>query len=394
MPLTDTACRAAKPAEKDYKLSDGGRMYLLVKPNGSKLWRINYVFKGRQKTLALGVYPKVTLAAARDARTRAKEKLDVGIDPAKPDEKAGGRSFKEVAREWVGKKSNGWSPRYREFVESRLETNVFAEIGDVPIGDLTPLQVLGVIQKAEARGAHEVARRCRQMIGGICRLAVAQGERDTDPAAPLVDAMEAAPRVKHRSALLLGDLPAFFKKLRAYDGTRQTALAIELVVHTFVRTGEIRFARQEEFSGAVWRIPPERMKMRKEHLVPLSQRAQKLVDDLRSIAGKSEWLVPGDSGKPISENTMLFALYRMGYHSRATIHGFRTTASTILNESNLWRGDAIERQLSHVPENQVRAAYNAALYWDERVGMMAWYSDLLLKQERPSAGADLSDLLD
>lgn len=389
MALTDATCRSAKPAEKDYKLADSGRLYLLIRPTGSKLWRMNYAFRGKNKTLSFGAYPGVGLSDARKARDDAKAKLAKGIDPAAETVVSEDRKFRTVARQWFNGRATSWVSTYSDRIWSRLEDDVFPEIGDKDVGVIEPKEVLALLRKIENRGALEMAKRVRQTVSAVFRYAVAENKATSDPASPLADAMQKRPRQQHRAALTAEQIPAFYAKLRNYDGERQTALAIELVMHTFVRTAEIRFARWDEFRGKIWRIPAVRMKMRKEHIVPLTDHVVGLLEDLREESHGSEWVLPGiDGRKPISENTLLFALYRMGYRSRATVHGFRSTASTILNESGLWRPDAIERQLAHVPENEVRAAYNAALYLDERVRMMQWYSDFLLKKD-----ADLSDLL-
>ena len=390
MPLNDLKCRNAKPADRDYKIADSGALYLLVKAGGSKLWRMNYRFEGRQKTLAIGVYPKIGLAAARAARDAAKEKLAIGEDPSNRDDRRDGITFEQAAREWFAGRRERWVPSYSDRIWARFEDDVFPSIGSKVVASITPTDVLTMLRKIEARGSLEMAKRVRQVVSSAFRYSVAVGYRQDDPSASLKDAMQSAPRQRHMAALRTEDLPQFFRRLRAYEGERQTRLAVEFVVHTFVRTGEIRFAKWSEIGDTLWRIPAERMKMRKEHIVPLTPHVQGLLRDLRKEARGSEWVVPDiELVKPISENTMLFALYRMGYHSRATIHGFRSTASTILNESRLWHPDVIERQLAHTPKNEVRSAYNAALYLDERVKMMEWYSDFLLKQD-----GDLSALLD
>ena len=209
-------------------------------------------------------------------------------------------------------------------------------------------------------------------MSSVFRYAIASGDAKRDPAADLRGALKVAPKVKHMASLAAGEIQGFLGKLRQYDGSPQTALAIEFTMRTMVRTGEMRFAKWAEFEGDTWRVPASRMKMGREHIVPLVPLTIGLLEKLRAIASGSEWVVPGDVGnKPISENTMLYALYRMGYHSRLTVHGLRGIASTVLNESGLWSPDAIERQLAHVPSDKVRSAYNAAQYLPERRRMMA-----------------------
>ena len=368
MPLTDTACRNAKPSEKPRKLADAGNMYLLVQPTGARLWRMNYRFAGKQKTLAFGKYPEVSLSEARARREEARRLLASGLDPADP-KPVDAVSFEEVGREWLAAR-NDWSPGHLSRVVSRMEGDIFPQIGHIAVSQIEAPMILAALRKIEDRGAFEIAKRLRQTIGQVMRYAIATGRASRDPAADLRGAMKPSPRVRHMAALRGKDLPEFMEKLAAYDGDPRTRLAIELVMRTFVRTGELRLARWSEIEGDLWRIPEDRMKMGREHVVPLTRQTLAVLEQLRAL--------PNDGFIcKMSENTMLFAMYRMGYHSRATIHGFRSTASTILNESGLWSPDAIERQLAHVPGNVVRSAYNAAQYLPERWKMMEWWSDYL-----------------
>lgn len=401
MPLTDAQCRAAKPAEKVQKLSDGRGLFLQVTPGGSKLWRMNYRWEGKQRTAAFGAYPDTSLASARLKAAELKDKLAAGIDPAAKDSAAAApvKPFKDAARDWFRAREAQWVSGYAARIWARLDGDVFPKIGLKDVAAVTPAEVLALLREVENRNALEMARRLRQTISAIFRFAVANGWATQDPAAPLAGAMKSPPRQQHRAALREGDLPRFFAALDRYSGDRATALALKMVAHTFVRSAELRAARWVEIDGDTWRIPAERMKMRKEHIVPLSPQVRAMLEELRDLAGGSEWVLPGQSGhKPVSENTLIYGLYRLGYHSRATVHGFRSTASTILNESGLWRPDAIERQLAHVPANEVRSAYNAALYIAERTEMMRWYSDYLSAAEaKGRADADkysLDDLLD
>lgn len=381
MPLSDLKCRNAKPAPKDYKLTDAGRLYLLVRPNGSKLWRLNYQFSGKQKTLSIGAYPAVSLAEAREAREKAKEHLAFGRDPAL----AGGddpeRVFKAVAKKWWDARKKRWDETYAGIIWGRMEDRVFPFIGEMSVEKVPSSDVLKLLRNIEGEGKFDLARRVRQYVSGVFRYAIASEMAKVDPSATLVDAMEAKPKTKHRPAIREEELPEFLKRLRSYDGDRQTALAVEFVLHTAVRTKEFRFATWSEFDmkRRLWRVPEERMKMKKEHFVPLSDRAIELLKELREIAGDSDLVVPSaiNDGQPISSNTMLYCLYRLGYHKRATVHGFRGTFSTIANESALWREDAIEMQLAHSEEDEVRDSYNAALYLPERTNMMTWYSNKL-----------------
>lgn len=396
MPLTDTQLRGIKPSEKPQKLSDGGQLYLLVNPSGSKLWRMDYAFQGKRKTLSFGAYPVIKLADARAMRDRAKKSLADGVDPSthRTIQTSDHDSFEAVARLWLA--AQVWAPKYAPQIKRTFERDVFPTIGHRPIAEIEPSEILDVLRAVEDRGALDIAKRLRQKISAIFRFATPSGLVKFDPAANLRDAMKRAPRTKHMSSLKAAEMPLFFQRLRAFDGAPQTALALELLIHTMTRTAELRFGRWLEVEGDFWRIPGERMKKGRDHIIPLTKQSKTILASLKEIAGDSEFIAPGVGGKPMSENTMLYAIYRMGYHSRATTHGFRSTASTVLNESAMWREDAIERQLAHVPDDQVRAAYNAAQYLDERVRMMTWWSDQLDRWEfgAKKPDTDLSDLFD
>lgn len=400
MPLTDAQCRAAKPAAKVQKLSDGRGLFLQVTPGGSKLWRMNYRFEGKQRTAAFGSYPDVSLATARLKAAELKDKLAAGTDPALKEGQAAlpAQTVKEAAREWYRAREAQWVSGYAARIWSRLDADVFPKIGAKDVAAVTPAEVLALLRDVENRNALEMAKRLRQTMSAIFRFAVANGWASSDPAAPLAGAMKSAPRQQHRAALKEDQLPDFLKALQTYSGDRATALGLKIIAHTFVRTAELRLATWDELDGDTWRIPAGKMKMRKEHIVPLSPQVQVMFSELKDLACGAHWVLPGQSGhKPVSENTLIYGLYRLGYHSRASVHGFRSTASTILNESGLWRADAIERQLAHVPANEVRSAYNAAIYLEERRRMMCWYSDLLDRHEeaaeRGKSSTDLSDLL-
>lgn len=400
MPLTDLAVRNAKPGEKDRKLSDGGGLYLLVKASGSRLWQMAYRFGGKQKTLAFGPYPTVSLAEAREKREAAKKLLGAGTDPgqARKEEKraaaiAAGNSFEVVARDWYENQKGGWTERYAHNVLTRLETDVFPAIGLRPIAEIEPPELLDMLSKVERRGALEIARRLRQMLGQIFRFAIVTGRARRDPAADLRGALKAPGRQMHHKAMPRDEIPAFLRALDVYDGDQRTALALRLALLTFVRTTELRGAAWAEIDlqGAEWRIPAERMKMRFPHIVPLSRQAIAVFEALRPLAGNSPLVFrsPGKDGF-MSNNTMLFAMYRMGYHGRATVHGFRAVASTLLNEMG-FNPDWIERQLAHDERNKVRAAYNHAQYLPERRKMMqAWadhLDDVVVGSAKSGAGA-------
>jgi integrase len=391
MPLTDIVCRNRKGSGKAQKLSDAEGLYLFISPSGGKLWRMDYRFAGKRKTLSFGAYPLVPLVEARSKRDLAKKALLDGKDPsvirkAKQQELelSGANSFESVAREWLENQRDSWTEKYAGHVERRLESDVFPAFGLCPIADIDPLDVLEALRKVEKRGALDIAKRLRQTCGQIFRYAVITGRAKRDPSADLKGALKAGGRAKHHKAMAREDLPAFLNALQVYDGDVRTKLALQLIVLTFVRTSELRLARWSEFEGLdgpapIWRIPAERMKMRSEHLVPLSIETVTVLNALRPFSGNSGALFPSKgTGGAMSNNTMLFALYRMGYHGRATVHGFRGLASTCLNEAG-FPSDWIERQLSHDERDAVRRAYNSAQYLDDRRRMMCWWSDYLTK---------------
>ena len=388
MPLTDTAIRNTKSREKPFKLADGGGLYLLVNPNGSRYWRMDYQFEGKRKLLAVGVYPAVGLSAARKRRDEAREKLAAGLDPSaeKKAEKRKAKcqasnTFEAVAREWLDRQE--WAAGYTSRVISQIEADIFPALGARAIVEIEAPELLEALRKVESRGALEIAKRLRQICGQIFRYAIVTGRAKRDPSADLKGALKVNGRAKHHRALPKTELPAFLKALSAYDGEAQTKLALQLTVLTFVRTGELRGARWHEFEdldgpSPLWRIPPERMKMRTEHLVPLSRQAVQALNELRPLCGGSPYLFPSPGKeKVMSNNTMLYALYRMGYHGRATVHGFRALASTTLNEMG-FQPDWIERQLAHEERNKIRAAYNHAQHLAERRGMMQAWGDHLV----------------
>ncbi|MCA2012904.1 integrase arm-type DNA-binding domain-containing protein [Cereibacter sphaeroides] len=399
MSLTDVACRGAKPdsSGKPIKMYDGGGLHLFVSPSGGKLWRMRYRYEGREKLLSFGPYPEVKLADARALRERAKRTLKEGRDPGANAKAAmfapAGDAFEAVAREWIAAQAEAWTSAHTARIKSRFERDVFPAIGAVNVAELTAPQILAMLRPVEAR-APDVAGRIRTSVGAVMRYAVATGRASRDPAADLRGALKPSPRVKHMARIEAGELSGFLWKLSQYDGDPQTRYAIELVMHTFVRTKEIRFGKWSEIDGYIWRIPAGRMKKHRDHIVPLTKQSLAILSKLKGIAGESEWIVPGGrKSTPISENTMLYALYRLGYHGRATIHGFRGLASTVLNESGLWSVDAIEKQLAHEPGDKVRRAYNAAQFMTERRAMMEWWSNYIAQAVLRSQ-TDLSDLFE
>lgn len=384
--LTDAAIRRAGARTKPYKLADGGGLYLHVQPNGARYWRLKYRSRGKEKLLALGVYPGVSLKNARNGRDAAKRLLKEGLDPvtARKEQRraveiASANTFERIACEWVGQQRHRWTPDHADRVLKSLEKDIFPDLGDRPISEMTAQELLATLRKVEKRGATETAQRIMQRCASVFRYGVVTARCAGNPAADLKGALKPH-KASSRKALAAADLPEFLKKLDAYDGRLETRIALRLLALTFTRPGEIRAAEWTEFDfdKVEWRIPAARMKMRSEHVVPLPRQALEALEELRPLTGRYRYLFPNQSDpkKPMSVNTLLYAMYRMGYHSRATAHGFRATASTILNEQG-FKPDVIERQLAHAERNKIRAAYNRASYLPERRKMMQAWADYL-----------------
>jgi integrase len=388
--LTDIALRKAKPVAKPLKLSDGLGMYLLLKPDGSRYWRMDYRFDGKRKTLALGVYPEVSLSNARQRREDARRLLAAGTDPgvARKSAKraqaeairAAEDTFEAIARDWMARQE------VAEVTANKtrwiLETFLFPDIGHRPIAEITPRDLLAVLRKIEATGKLETAKRAKVKAGQVFRYAVLEGKAESDPTASLKGALK-PPKEKHHAAIT--DPSRIGQLLRAIDGYRgqfTTLKALQLAPLVFVRPGELRKAAWSEFDldGAIWRIPAERMKMKASHLVPLSTQALSVLKELWSLTGNGHYVFPGvrTDSRPMSENTVNAALRGLGYSGEEmTGHGFRSMAATRLNEMG-WNADAIERQLAHAESNKVRAAYtHAAQYLEERTRMMQAWADYL-----------------
>ncbi len=381
MSLTDTAVKNAKPRSKAYKKADELGLSILVQPTGGKWWRFRYRIDGKEKMMSLGTYPDVSLAIARERRNEARALLAEGIDPSAARQK--GDTFEQVARAWWEQWKGGRTERHADYVIKRLEADVFPVVGHVSIKSLTAPMLLAMAKRIESRGALDIAKRALQMSGQVMRYAVAHGLAERNPAADVKPSDALAARKKQNYARLNErELPELLRKISDYDGTVITRCALRLMALTFVRTSELIGARWEEIDmpAKLWRIPAERMKMRTPHLVPLSKQALAVLEELRQESGDSELLFPGEVNpkKPISNNTVLYALYRMGYHSRMTGHGFRGIASTILHEND-FSHEHIEIQLAHQERNQVSAAYNHASYVQQRTKMMQWWADYLTR---------------
>jgi integrase len=390
MPLTDAKVRNTKPDKKPFKISDAGGLYLLVKPNGAKLWRWKYRIAGKENHFAIGEYSRVSLGEAREARDAARKLVKQGIHPAHNRQAQrlaqvaeNANTFEAVAREWISKKKPGWTAYYLRQVERFLEADVFPYAGNLPIRNVRAAHLLEIVRRVQGRGAETVALLVRQWCSAIFRYAVATLRADGDPAVALKGAIT-RPKTEHRKPLSREQIGAFTKALDSYGGYRTTVIALRLALLTFVRTVELRAAEWTEINldRAEWRIPAERMKMREAHIVPLSRQALELLRELHTFTGGQRWLFP-NYRRPktcMTATTLNRALERMGFNGKDTIgfsaHGFRATASTILNEAG-YRPDVIERQLAHKERNKVRASYNQAEYLEERRAMMQQWADLV-----------------
>lgn len=400
--LTDIALKALKPAPKPYKRSDGGGLFIFVKPNGGKFWSLGCNVNGKQKFFSGGSYPTVSLREARDWRAAIKAQLLLGLEPnARPKPRKQRRalspdepppdSFEAVALEWYETRLLSWSPRYAGVLMRRMKADIFPIVGRQPIDTITPRQMLEALRAIEKRGSVEMAHRVKNHCSEVFRYAIPDGRCQSDPCRDLAPAMAKPKPKQHRAKVASKDLPAFFAKLNADGGDRMSHLALRWTILTMVRSQETRFAEWSEFEGLdteepMWRIPPERMKMRSEHLVPLPPQAVKMLDEIRRINvylaagnmkfGRFLFPVPTSKTGTISENRMLDIMYRIGLRGKATVHGFRGLASTVLNESGLFEPDWIENQLAHTPRG-VRAAYNSARYLGHRRKMMEWWADYL-----------------
>lgn len=407
MALTDTAIRALKPAAKAYKRADSDGLYLQITPTGGKLWRFKYRHHGVERKLSLGTYPAMSLAEARRSRDEARKLLAAGQDPATAKQRdktarkmAAANTFGSVAREYIDKvvreqkapatitklnwALNWWEPA----------------IGHRPIDEIEPFELLAVLRRQEAKDLLETARRTRAFASRVFRYAVATARAKHDPAALLVGAI-ASPQPKHHAAIIepqrVGQL---LRAMDGYWGSPITRLALLLSPHVFLRPGELRQAEwcEFDFDAKVWRIPARRMKKRREHVLPLSRQAIDILMEARALSGSGPFVFPaqGKPGRTLSENTINGALRRLGFTGdEMTAHGFRATASTLLNESGLWHPDAIERALAHADADVIRGIYNRSRHWDERVEMGQWWSDKLdvlrdgakVIELRPASGA-------
>ncbi len=392
MKLTNIACKNALPKDKPYKISDGGGVYLYVMPNGSKYWHFRYRYAGKEKRLALGVYPEISLQIARDKRLSARRLINEGIDPGLEKKRKkfqrqldANNTFKLIAEEWIEHNLGTWSKNHAETVRRRLTVDVYPKIGTMPIKDINAPMLLPVLRAIENRGAHEVARRSLQYIGQIFRYATVTGRCERDISADLKGALKPFKR-GHYAAMDMSELPEFLEVLNSNKARLfpQTLIAVKLLMLTFVRTSELIKATWDEidFDNKMWVIPAERMKMRRPHMVPLSDQVIDLLKELKGLNPPNRVHLFPSRNNPrsyMSNNTILTALARMGYRGTHTGHGFRALAMSTIKEKLKYRHEVVDRQLAHAPQNQIDKAYDRAKYLDERVSMMQEWADYLDK---------------
>jgi len=386
--LTQVALRAAMPREKPYKLGDGDGLYLLINPNGSRWWRLKYHFEAREKLLSLGVYPHVTLQHARSLRDEAKRAMVNGVDPSvkkQIEKSAHSNTFEAIAREWLTLQEQKLAPATFAKAVWTFGTLVFPYIGSRPIAKLGPVDVLKVLRRIEERGIHETAHRTRQRCAQVFRYAVQTGRAERDVTADLRGALAPVVSEHHATITEPARIGELLRAIDGYNGQAVTAYALKLSPLVFVRPGELRHAEWTEFDldghEPLWRIPGEKMKMGDQHIVPLAKQALLLLRELKGLTGRGRYVFPSlrSGSRPMSDNTVNAALRRLGYTSdEMTGHGFRSLASTCLNEQG-YHPDLIELQLAHAERNQVRAAYNKAQRLPERRKMMEAWADYLVR---------------
>ncbi|KLE34085.1 tyrosine-type recombinase/integrase [Aurantiacibacter luteus] len=389
MALSDLQVKQASPRERDWKISDGGGLYLLVRPNGSKLWRMKYRHFGKEKKLSFGSYPEVGLKEARLRRDEARVEIGRGGDPArrKREERIAayiraGDTFESVAFEFIAKREAEGLAMATLVKSNWLASVLCKSIGHRPIAEITPHEMLAVLKKYERDGTYEKAKRLRSFASRVFRYAVSTLRAEHDPCSPLRGAL-ISPKAKHYAAITDPvELGGLLRAIDVYEGYPSTRFALQISPHVFVRPGELRHAEWDEvdWEAAVWRIPAGKMKSRRPHAVPLSRQVVAILEEARGINGGSRYIFRSlhARGRPMSENTVNGALRRMGYTGdEMTAHGLRATASTLLNESGLWSHDAIERALAHQDSNVVRGIYHRGQHWEERVQMAQWWSDYL-----------------
>lgn len=385
MKLTDAQLRNLKEPGRHF---DGGGLYLELTTAGGRYWRMKYRHGGKEKRMAFGVYPEVSLKSARELATQARKLLQDGADPGQLRKAAKAKAVHDavntleaVARDWMKHQAARWDAATADRIRSTLEADIFKTLGARPLASIKPGEIMGAVKKVESRGAADQAGRVLQRVKAVYRWAVIHERIETNPMLDLVQSEILKPRdVRNRAAMTDKELPVFLPKLAAYDGDPCIKLALRLLILTATRPGETRGAKWAEFDldAALWIIPPERMKMRSEHRVPLSTQAVKLLRTMETLSAGGELVFPSPvyRSKCISENTFNSALARMGYKYTATAHGFRSLFSTVANECG-WNPDVIERQLAHKEQNAIRAAYHRSTYMTERARLMQWWADYL-----------------
>ncbi|WP_028325204.1 tyrosine-type recombinase/integrase [Desulfatirhabdium butyrativorans] len=383
--LSDVAIRKAKPKEKPYKLSDGKGLRLIVNPNGTKWWRFYYQFGGKEKTLSFGTYPEVTLSEAREKRNVTRKMVANGVDPGverKEQKVEATNTFEHVARCWVEKAKVVWTPNYAEHVVRRLELNIFPALGELPINHITAQQLLSALKIIESRGAVETAHRMLTLCGQIFRHAIASGFCESNPAANLKGALGPVVKRHYPAITKPNELGELLRAIDGYQGTFVVKCALRIAPLVFVRPGELRKAEWSEidFEAALWTIPASKMKMRREHLVPLSRQSLAILKELYPFTGTGKYIFPNPrtADRPLSDNAILAALRRMGFDKEiVTGHGFRASARTILDEVLGFRPDYIEHQLAHGVRDPNGRAYNRTAHLVQRTTMMQKWADYL-----------------
>ncbi len=392
MALTNTAIKNAKKKTKQYRLSDSGNLYLLVRPNGSKLWRLDYSILGKRKTMALGSYPVIDLKTARVKRDAAKNLLSEGVDPVRhrqltvsQQKEAAENSFQSISMEWFSRQEKSWSKGHARTVTGRLELNLLPWLGQRPISEISPQELLKVLRKIEARGAIETAHRCKTIVSQVFRYAISAGIADRDPAADLKGALTPTKAKKMAAITEPKKVRELLLAIRDYEGHFISRCALQLSALSFVRPGELRQAEWQEINWTKkeWLIPANKMKAKRDHTVPLAEQTLGVLRELDSFTGQGRYVFPSlrTTTRPMSNNTVLGALRRMGFSKdEMTPHGFRSMASTLLHE-NGWEHEIIELQLAHTKRDRVAAAYDRSRRLPDRKKMMQWWADYLQKLE-------------
>lgn len=388
MPLSAVAIKNAVPKAKDYKLYDERGLFLQVRKNGAKYWRLRYTLAGKEKLLSLGVYPEVSLKEAREQADNLRRQLRDGVDPSAhrkevtPPVTPGLQRFELIARRWHKLNTPRWTPRYALKIMQMLERRVFPFLGDMAVGAITNTDVLNVLRRMENDDVRETTRKVRTYIQQIFVFAIAEGVTDHNPASGVIHALKALPPATHQRSLPFSMMTDFLKAIEDDTAHPIVKLSLQLLILTLTRTGEVRYATWDEidFEKRLWSIPAARMKMRNDHLIPLSEASLNVLRALHEHTGHGQYIArsPNSINKPLSENAFLLLIKRIGFKEHTTTHGLRATASTVLNEAG-FRADVIEKQLAHEERNQVRKAYNRADYLDERRDMLEWWARRIME---------------